>query len=120
MLLDTRKVVASFDVFKTFPAYSSYESDIVVEKSVEPQNDRIECTHKPMWQANWNIILYKSCFSSNAKGNGFTQNFEDLQKMKESFYPKIPNFWTTAVIWKAACFTRFSLWWKQYVDEMST
>jgi hypothetical protein len=50
VLLGTRKVIASFDFFQAFPACCSYESGIVVEKTVEHQNDRIECTHKPMRQ----------------------------------------------------------------------
>ena len=50
VLPDLRKVIASFDVFQAFPVSSSYKSGVMVEKSVKPQNDRIECTHKSMWQ----------------------------------------------------------------------
>jgi len=50
VLPDMRKVIDMFDFFQAFPACSSYKSGITVEKSVEPENDRIECTHKPMWQ----------------------------------------------------------------------
>jgi hypothetical protein len=42
---DLRKLIALFDVFQDFPACSSYKSDIMVETSVKPQNDRM-----PMWQ----------------------------------------------------------------------
>jgi hypothetical protein len=50
VLPDTRKVIASFEVFQDFPVCSSYKNGNMVETSVETQNDPIECTHKPMWK----------------------------------------------------------------------
>ena len=120
VLPDLRKVIASFDVFQAFPVSSSYKSGVMVEKSVKPQNDRIECTHKPMWQVIWNIIVYKSSFSSNVTDDGFTQDLGDLQEMKESFYPMLPDFLKGAVLWKAPLLYRLSLRQKQYVGEMNT
>ena len=56
-LFQMRKAIASFDVFQAFPACPSYKSGNEMEKSVEPQNERSECTRKLMWKVIWNKIL---------------------------------------------------------------